>query len=77
MRLPMWLMPVKKTSLIIALSPDGRRLDQALRDYSMQFKNARLPSPRVCGPSCYPDDGLFGRLLIDTALSIDHDGEES
>jgi signal transduction histidine kinase len=54
-----------------------RRLDQGLKDFSMQLKNAKLPSPRVCGPSCYPDDGLFGRLLIDTALSIDHDGEES
>ena len=63
--------------LVVVLLATPRDGGQVVRDWVEKtlaadpaiLEGQPLPPPRVAGPSCYPDDGLFGARLIEVALA--------
>lgn len=60
--------------VLLATPRDGgqvvrKRVEEALTADPAVADGQPLPPPRVAGPSCYPDDGLFGARLIEVALA--------
>ncbi len=60
--------------VLLATPRDGgrmvrSRMEEALTADPAVLEGQPLAPPRVAGPSCYPDDGLFGARLIEVALA--------